>query len=119
MKLQKQALCDKALWEKNGFTLPQCDLDAVAAKTEVSPAWVHFGAGNIFRAFVAALHQDLLNKGLADTGIVVAEGFDYDIIDKAYRPYDNLSLSVVLKVDGTIEKNVIGSVVSSDRKSVV
>ena len=32
------------------------------------------------------------------------------IIDKAYRPYDNLSLLVVLKSDGTIQKQVIASV---------
>lgn len=45
--------------------------------------------------------------------MVVAEGFDYEIIDKAYRPYDNLSLLVVLKSDGTIQKQVIASVTES------
>lgn len=45
----------------------------------------------------------------------MAEGFDYEIIDKAYRPYDNLSLLVLLKSDGSIEKRIIASVTESLR----
>ena len=74
---------------------------------------VHFGAGNIFRAFTAAVLNDVLNSGKYDRGIVVAETFDYEIIDKAYAPYENLSLLVSLKSTGDIEKKVIGSVVES------
>ena len=40
----------------------------------------------------------------------MAETFDYEIIDKAYAPYDNLSLLVSLQSTGTIEKKVIASV---------
>ena len=43
----------------------------------------------------------------------MAESFDHEIITKAYKPYDGLSLSVVLKAGGTIEKHVVGSVVES------
>ena len=43
----------------------------------------------------------------------MAESFDYEIIDKAYRPYDNLSLLVCLKSTGDIEKKVIASVTES------
>lgn len=43
----------------------------------------------------------------------MAEGFDYEIIDKAYRPYDDLSLLVLLKSDGSIEKRVEASVAES------
>lgn len=57
--------------------------------------------------------QKALDSGKYDRGVVVAEGFDYEIIDKAYRPYDNLSLLVVLKSDGTIQKQVIASVTES------
>jgi fructuronate reductase len=87
----------------------------MVAATEKAPAWVHFGAGNIFRAFPAALQQSLLDEGLATSGIVVAEGYDGEIIDKAFTPYDNLSLAVTLKADGSIEKRVIGSVAHSLR----
>ena len=45
-----------------------------------------------------------------DRGVIVAETFDYEVIDKAYAPYDNLSLAVSLCSNGTIEKKVIASV---------
>lgn len=114
MKLKLDALgC--GCWEKNGYSLPKFDIGAMRAKTETSPEWLHFGAGNIFRAFPAALCQQLLENGQAETGIVVCEGFDGEIIDKAYQPFDNLSLLVVLRADGTIEKRVIASVAESLR----
>lgn len=55
----------------------------------------------------------MLNQGEYDRGIVVAESFDHEIISKAYKPYDCLSLSVVLKANGTIEKKIVGSVVEA------
>ena len=78
-----------------------------------NPSWIHFGAGNIFRGFPAAGLHKMLDEGSYDRGVIVSEGFDYEIIDKAYKPYDDLSLLVVLKSDGSIEKKVIGSVVES------
>ena len=114
MKLKLDAL-GFGCWEKNGYSLPKFDIGAMRAKTETSPEWLHFGAGNIFRAFPAALCQQLLENGQAETGIVVCEGFDGEIIDKAYQPFDNLSLLVVLRADGTIEKRVIASVAESLR----
>ena len=102
MKLSQEALNNKNMWEEAGFALPQYDRKAVAAKTKEAPAWIHFGAGNIFRAFTANLQQTLLNTGKADTGIIVAEGFDYEIIEKMYRPNDNLSVLVTLKSDGCL-----------------
>lgn len=96
-----------------GYTLPTFDRAAVTANTAARPAWIHFGAGNIFRAFVAALNQKLLDGGDMDTGIIVAEGFDTEILDVAYRPFDNLSVLATLCADGRIQKTVIGSVVSS------
>ena len=56
---------------------------------------------------------DALNSGKYDRGVIVAESFDYEIIDKAYQPYDNLSLLVCLKSTGDIEKKVIASVTES------
>ena len=100
-------------FEQQGFVLPQYDRAAVIAKTSAAPAWVHFGAGNIFRAFAAHLQQILLNQGLTDTGIIVAEGFDEQIVEKAYRPYDELSMYCMLKADGSVVSEVIGSVTES------
>ena len=95
-----------AEWAEKGYELPKFDVEAVKAKTHAEPTWVHFGAGNIFRAFPAAILNDALNSGKYDRGVIVAESFDYEIIDKAYRPYDNLSLLVCLKSTGDIEKRV-------------
>lgn len=108
-----KGLADRAEWEAKGYELPTFDIEAVAKKTFEEPTWVHFGAGNIFRAFTAAILNEALNTGKYDRGVIVAESFDYEIIDKAYRPYDNLSLLVCLQSTGTIEKKVIASVTES------
>ena len=100
-------------WAEKGYQMPQFDIEAVRAKTHAEPAWVHFGAGNLFRAFPAAILQQALDSGKYDKGVIVAEGFDFEIIDKAYAPYDNLSLLVCLQSDGNIQKKVIASVTES------
>ncbi|MDL2324887.1 mannitol dehydrogenase family protein [Ruminococcaceae bacterium OttesenSCG-928-A16] len=113
MHLTNQDLQDKQAWQKAGIQLPQFNREQVAQNTKQQPTWVHFGAGNIFKAFPAMVQQQLLNQGIEDKGIIVAEGYDYEIIDKMSLPHDNLSLLVTLKADGSIEKTVVGSVVES------
>ena len=113
MKLLDLQNGEKKVWEEKGYLLPKYDREELKKKTKENPTWVHFGAGNIFRAFPAAKLQDLLNLGEYDRGVAVAESFDHEIITKAYKPYDGLSLSVVLKAEGTIEKHVVGSVTES------
>ena len=55
-----------AEWAEKGYELPKFDVEAVKAKTHAEPTWVHFGAGNIFRAFPAAILNDALNSGKYD-----------------------------------------------------
>ena len=104
---------NSAEWEAKGYELPKFDIAEVRAKTHASPTWVHFGAGNIFRAFHASILNDALDSGEYDRGVIVAESFDYEIIDKVYRPYDNLTLAVSLQSDGKIEKKVVASIAES------
>lgn len=111
--LSKQNIRNAKAWEDAGIELPKFDYESMSASTYENPAWVHFGAGNIFRGFIAMLQQNLLNCGLADTGIIAAEGFDYEIIDRIYAPYDNLSLLVTMNPDGSLCKKVVGSVSES------
>lgn len=116
MKLnRKEILEQKENFQKAEIKLPTFDYDKVKEDTMKEPTWLHFGAGNIFRAFPAALQQKLLEEGIEKKGIIVAEGYDYEIIDKLFTPHDNLSLLVTLKANGSIEKNVIGSIVESLR----
>ncbi|MDR2096481.1 MAG: mannitol dehydrogenase family protein [Treponema sp.] len=115
MYLNDTALKDTGQWEEAGIELPHFDRDAMIEATKTGPEWVHFGAGNIFRAFLAALQQDLLDKGLTKTGLIAASGYDGEAIERVYRPYDNLSLLVTLKVSGTIEKKVIASIAEALR----
>lgn len=113
MKLNLNSLKDKNTWLSAGIKLPQFDIKAIAAKTEESPIWLHFGAGNIFRGFIGSIQQRLLNAGLCERGIIAADTFDYEIIDKIYKPFDNLTLNVSLNSDGSTDCEVIGSVVGA------
>lgn len=113
MKLNEKGLQDRAQWEKKGYRLPNYDRKTVKMATKENPFWIHFGPGNIFRAFQANVVQTLLNKGEIDRGLIVAEGYDYEIVQKMNQPCDDYSILVTLKSDGTVEKTVIGSIVES------
>ncbi len=89
------------------------DREVMIARTKAAPTWLHFGAGNIFRAFPCALAEKLLANGVVDRGIIVAEGFDEEIVERAYHPFDNVSLLVTLCGDGKLKKTPIGSVAES------
>ena len=84
LQLSNAGLSDRSAWEAAGYALPQYDRAAMIARTKENPFWVHFGAGNIFRAFQANVAQNLLNDGTLDRGIVVSEGFDEEILSSVY-----------------------------------
>ena len=104
---------DRDVFLAAGYHLPEFDYDTVHKNTVEHPHWIHFGAGNIFRAFQANVAQNLLNSGILDTGLIAAEGYDYEIIEKSYRPHDNLSILATLKADNTVEKTIVGSIMES------
>ena len=110
MKLDLASLKNRAAWDAAGVKLPEFDIPAVIENTKATPTWVHFGAGNIFRGYVANLQNDLLNKGLASTGIIAVDSSDGDQLVKVYRPFDNLTLLVTLYADGKAKKEVVASV---------
>ena len=110
MKLNRASLADKAGWAAAHVALPQYDVAAVAEATKKAPAWVHFGTGNIFRAYIAALAQRMLNEGLTDKGLLMANTNDPAILDIAYTPFDNLCIAVTLNPDATTSREIIGSI---------
>lgn len=99
-----------AAWQEAGVTLPTYDIEAMRQATKRSPTWVHFGAGNLFRAVHAPIAQQLLDSGATDRGILVAESFDPAIVDQAYTPFDDRYLQVILKADGSMKTSLVASV---------
>ena len=110
MKVGAGTLSDREGWERAGVRLPEFDVASMRKKTAKEPIWIHFGSGNIFRAYIAVLQQRLLNTGDADRGIIAADTFDVDNIRMIYGGYDNLTMSVTLNSDSTIDKEIIASV---------
>ena len=110
MKLSYAGIQDRRAWEEAGVRLPSFDWKAMRAETEDHPTWVHFGAGNIFRGFIARLQQPLLEQGLVKGGIIAADTFDFDIMDQIYAPHDSMTLMVSLKPDGSMEREVVASI---------
>ena len=105
MILNNECLKNRTEWETKGYRLPEYDREAMAARTRENPTWLHFGAGNIFKAFQADACQRLLDAGVWDTGIIAAERRE-----KKPEANDNLTVKVTLKADGSVEKAVIGSI---------
>lgn len=113
LNLNKEGIKDREAWLQKDIKLPEFDIEKMAVDTKNEPIWIHFGAGNIFRGFIAALEQKLLNEGLSEKGIIAVDTFDFDMIDRIYKKFDNLTLNVGLKADGDMMKEVIASVADS------
>ncbi|WP_321971269.1 mannitol dehydrogenase family protein [Paratractidigestivibacter sp.] len=90
-----------------GVKLPAYDAGAVKAAGMEQPVWMHFGGGNLYRAFHAQIANELANKGLLDRGVVVAETFRPFTLDEVYAPYNYDILQVVMNADGTLDENLI------------
>jgi len=110
LKLNREGLRDSGAWKKAGIALPEFDLDSMESETNRNPQWVHFGTGNIFRAFPAVMQQNLLNRGIVKTGIIAVKTYDWKTIDTMFAPFDNLSLVVIMEPDGRLDMKVVGSI---------
>lgn len=113
MKLNHTLTAQSDAWQSKCYHLPQYNRDKIMERTKSDPFWIHFGIGNIFRAFHANAVQTLLNQGILDRGLTAAEGFDYELVEKVSRPHDDYSILATLKSNGTIEKTVVGSIMET------
>ncbi len=109
MQLSEQGLRkERAQWEAAGYQLPKYDHEAMVKETRENPFWLHFGAGNIFRAFQANVVEKLLNDGTLDRGLIAVGG--HEAMEKLFHPHDNYTVLVTLKADGNVEKTIVGSI---------
>ena len=109
MKLTYQGIREAQAWRQAGIALPGFDWPAMCMHTtdeRLGALWRGKYLSRLQRRAAAAA----LNKGLQRSGIVAAETFDYDIIDRIHVPHDSMTLMVGLKPDGETEKKVIASI---------
>jgi fructuronate reductase len=104
---------DKDAFQKAGIKVPEFDQSRMVEETAKNPVWVHFGGGNLFRCFHSMIAQDLLNSGDMKSGIIVAETYGDQVVNKLYKPYNNRFLSVEMKSDGSLDKTLVASVADS------
>ena len=98
-------------WNERGIRLPAYDVEKIRTATAQQPEWIHFGAGNLFRAYIARIAQKMLNAGKCRTGVIAVDtSSDASLMQRVYLAHDLLSLSVTLHADGCAEREVIGSV---------
>ena len=86
--------------------------DVFVDETIKTPKWLHFGSGNIFRAYIADVSQKMILKGY-NQGVIVCESFDSEILDKSYKENDNICLSSTINFDGSISTKLISSICKS------
>ena len=96
-------------FEAKGIGLPKYDVDAVRKAGVEQPVWIHFGGGNLYRAFHAEVAQDLMDEGLLDCGVVVVETFSPFTVEHVFKPYNCDLLEVIMKADGTLGERVLAS----------
>ncbi|NLA91103.1 MAG: mannitol dehydrogenase family protein, partial [Synergistaceae bacterium] len=110
LELNREGLKNPLPWERAGISLPRFDIERMFRETDESPEWVHFGAGNIFRAFPAMMQQKLLDEGHVKTGIIAVKTHNWRTVETMYAPFDNLSLSVIMERDGELDITVAASI---------
>ena len=112
MQLNENGLLnEREAWKEAGYQLPLYHREAMVKRTKENPFWLHFGAGNIFRAFQANVVEELLNIGAIDRGLISVGG--HEAMEKLFLPHDNYTVLVTLKANGTIQKRVVGSIAES------
>ena len=100
---------NRADFEEKDVQLPLYNVKSAKNAGARHPAWIHVGAGNLYRTFHAAVSDDLLNQGKMSAGVVVADMRSPFAVDRVYRPFDNDFLMVTMLPDGTLHKRILAS----------
>ena len=105
MLLNNECLKNRTEWEAKGYHLPGYDREAMIRRTKENPTWLHFGAGNIFKALHGMAAERLLHEGVLDKGIIAVER-----VNSGDGKHDDLTVVVTLKSDGSVEKTILGAI---------
>ncbi|HCD6728859.1 TPA: mannitol dehydrogenase family protein, partial [Enterococcus faecium] len=87
--------------------LPYFNVEAVKQEGQKHPVWLHFGGGNLYRGFHAEIAQCLADQNELESGVVVCETFDEEVVEKAYHDYNNDILEIVMGEDGELKKRLL------------
>lgn len=104
---------EKEKWLEKGYEVFSYDRAKMIEETRENPEWIHFGAGNLFRAFQAVFCDQLLDEGVLTKGITMVGGLDSKAIDDFFRRFDDLHIAVTLRSSGQVDKRVVGSIAES------
>lgn len=103
VKITDNYLTNPGLVNEAGIKVPDYDIKQKNGATQ----WVHFGGGNLFRAFHAVVASRLLESGDLEAGVVVAETHNANVANDVYNKYNNRTLRVITHADGRFEKELI------------
>ena len=99
---------------QRGYELPAYDRNLLRENTAASPEWVHFGAGNIAKAYIADIAEQLISDGSMKTGLILCGEFEKPLVEGIYKAHDNLFINVTLCADGSVKKKICGSIAEAD-----
>jgi len=98
-----------SVWKGTGVELPQFDVKEMVERTMKKPTWIHIAPGNLYVGEIAPIQEMLLESGSVREGIIGVETWDEEIVDKIYRPHDNLRIRVVMPPKGDNQIKVLAS----------
>lgn len=78
----KQWQTQRREFEAAGVILPTFDVATAKLAGKTAPTWLHFGGGNLYRAFHAVVAQDLLEQGELKAGVVTCGAHDPEMAEK-------------------------------------
>lgn len=109
----KQWQTQRREFEAAGVILPTFDVAAAKLAGKTAPTWLHFGGGNLYRAFHAVVAQDLLEQGELKAGVVTCGAHNPEMAEKAYHHFNNDFLQVVMHSDGQLVTRLIAATAHS------
>lgn len=110
VKITDDYVQNKDAFARSNIKVPTFDQAAMTKETLASPHWVHFGGGNLFRAFHASIAERLLENGESNTGVIVVDTYDDAVVNDIYGKYNKRIVRVVTKADGSQDRELFASV---------